>query len=60
MELSNYFYFPAEIAGVRHKKLHSAGVIHMFLEPTSQAIPPWHYGCCLLRELGFSSFRLIS
>lgn len=44
----------------RHKKLLSAGVIHMFLEAAAQAIPPWHCGCCLLTELGFSSYRLIS
>lgn len=44
----------------KHKKLHSAGVIHTFLEATAQAIPPWHCSCCLLMELGFSSSRLIS
>lgn len=59
MELSNYFYFPAEIAREKHKKLQSAGVIHVFLEATAQAIPPWHCGCCLLRELGLSSSRLV-
>lgn len=42
-----------------HKKLHSAGVIHMFLEAAAQAVPPWHCGCCLLRVLGFSSSRLV-